>query len=158
VWWPTVVDLSARQRAYDAIQPGMTQLEVERLMRGSGELQFNKISGDPCYHAEQWKKYGYPHLYTWEDTYTTVFVTFQAPDPNPPVVVGVGRTPKAHPALNSLLFWRIELGLFWLVTLMLLLWAALTPKPTTPAERVEPADAANPPHTPPAPDTPQENS
>jgi hypothetical protein len=158
VWWPTVVDLSARQRAYDAIQPGMTLGEVERLMRGSGKVGFVKVSGPPEYHAQQWKLHGFPQIYTWEDAYTEVTVRFQAPEPNPPVVVSVSRSPKARPDLNSLLFWRIVLGLFWLVTLMLLLWAALTPKPTTSAEPVEPTDGANPPPTLSAADTPQENS
>jgi len=130
LWWDTVIDPSARERSYDRIESGMTIPQVERLMRWPGEQPPMKICGDMDYHAQQFKQYGTPHLYRWEDAYSTVFVTFRAPAPNEPVVVSKGRTLKDPPDLDALLRWRLTLCFFWLLSLGLLLRGLLTPRPT----------------------------
>ncbi len=129
LWWDTVIDLDARQRAYDRIVPGMTLSQVEWLMRGRGETQFLKISGDPDYHSRQWKLHGVPRIYKWEDAYATIVVEFQAPEPNPPRVVRLWRETRDPPKLDGV--WRCRFGLsfFWLLGFSLLTRGLLTAKP-----------------------------
>lgn len=127
VKWDTAVDLSARQRAYDQIQHGMTLREVESLMGWPGEMQFIKVSGDPDHHARQWKEHGFPHRYKWEDAYTTVVVDFRAPEPNPPVVAWVWRETKRKPELGGVWRWRAVLCALWLLAFYLLVLGLLTP-------------------------------
>ncbi len=128
LWWDTLVDQTARQRAFDRIKPGMTIPQVERVMRWSGGL-----------HIEQTAKYGRSPIYRWEDAYSTVAVTFSWPVfQDEPVVIDKSLERKDPLDLGRLLRRRFILFTLWLLGLALLVRGMLTPKP---------ADALNSPPT-----------
>jgi len=127
LWWDTVIDLDARQRAYDRIQPGMTLSEVERLMRWQGQPWPIPFHGDP--DSPRDPKSGYELAYRWEDARTEVTVRFRKYPEQTPFVSRVWREPKKTPDLNLLLFWRVVIACFWLLSLTLLIRGLLTAKP-----------------------------
>ena len=103
--WSAVVDLGARQRAFDEVRVGMTVPEVEAIMGSRGEQQLRFISGPPKY----WAEVGVPLTYRWEDADTIMDVTFQGPRGTPPAVVSRKQERKESPDLVKVWLLRVAL-------------------------------------------------
>lgn len=124
-WWDTVIDLDARQRAYDRIRPGMTLAQVEWVMGGPGEPQFVLTSGQP----EHWPRGSPGSRYSWDDAYTAVTVRFSSTQTGDGCVQSISRGSKDRPELGWLWFRRVALLLLAAQGIRLVRRGLRTPKP-----------------------------